>query len=290
MKQVVQDRLQKQKMKNVFLVIVEYGNEHSDRLDRLISRLQLYRPNIIRVRNDISPGYYLRNPNESLEFSGYQEGLFRAIDIYKKENLGKCDQQSGLSIVFVNDTIVSSHICFLSRFFLNCMLSFRFSLGTPPVVSGFQMPTSKATQLIAGDIDYLTTWGFVLIGPLDIMNRVRFYEREEVLQSFGSAILPNLPVEYRREVHDWIQPRNIFHGWYKSIPWVTLPEATSLRKKLTIYLEHTMPLRLSKLGFVAFDVGHFVSPVRRILLNVLRFIDRLYTNIRKWRYRLSSLL
>ncbi len=239
-----------------------------------------------RVRTDIAPSQCLTAPNEAFEFSGYQEGLQRLLT----DSDWAGDDSAARLIVFVNDTITTSHATMLSRFLMTQLLALDEQRVASPALVGLAMGASGAILAATGGLGYASTYAFALLGQVEQLRQVRFYEPNEVVHRFAQELLPNLPADYVASVRGWLEPQHPLMGWHNAIPGCPLDPATRLRKQLAIHLEHTMPQRLRRLGFAFVDLGALLPPTQRLRLRLLRLVDRLYINRLKLRVRLPQLL
>lgn len=263
-------------MRTSALVLVEYGPGPRPELELRLSGLDCI---VERVRTDSSPGDVLTNPNEALEFSGYQEGLARIMKRYS----GAPDD--AMTIVFVNDTLAGGHAPALSSLLLRELPRLRHT--DRPLLVGLRMPFDQFIASVTGTEGYVSTWAFALCGPRRILERVRFYEPDEVLSCFDSS---SLPEAYRSFLQRWLAPTGFFSGWYKALPGVPLDPKTRRRKELAIYLEHRLPDRLSQLGFQTVDIGKMLPNWSAVWRNLLHHVDRLYVNRLKLERRIPFLL
>ncbi|MDE2367974.1 MAG: hypothetical protein KGN16_03300 [Burkholderiales bacterium] len=272
----------------VALVVVEYGHSRTDaELARLLrGRLVSACQRVERVRTDITPGRCLATPNEAFEFSGYQEGLLRLL----ADPAWTTEPSTPKTVIFVNDTIATSHARTLSSFVvgkLSTLDSGRF--GAPALVglsTRLRGPIASASE----GMGYASTYAFALVGSVEDLRRVRFYGADEVSSRFADVVLPTLPPDYVESVRAWLEPVHPLMGWHNAVPGRELDPLTLSRKQLAIYLEHTMPRRLREVGFQFIDLGQLLTPPQRLRLAVLRRIDRMVINMLKLRTRLPTML
>jgi hypothetical protein len=257
------------------LVVVEYGVGPRPALERLLAGLPCP---VERVRTDLQPGSAMADPNEALEFSGYQEGLARVL----RANAGAPDEP--LTVVFVNDTVVGGHPPSLARLLLRRLPGLH-AKGAPRLV-GLRMPLNDGIAAVTGPHGYVSTWAFALCAPRATLEAVRFYGPDEVLARFDAT---TLPPAYRDALQRWLEPTGLFSGWYKALPGVALDDRTRQRKQLTIYLEHTLATRLAALGFETLDLGEVLPPALALWRHWLRRLDRLHVNRLKLQRRIPAL-
>ena len=233
-----------------------------------------------------TPGKFVHDLNEAFEFSGYQEGL--ALVLNDPDSLGsKFDESKKLSIIFVNDTLIKSHIGMLSTYVLNNFIRLsRTDSENFPRVTGLLMPDNFGLSKFLCEPGYLSSWIFMIEGMPEDLRRLSFYESNISLNNFNSDIYPSLPIEYKNSVNKWLCPTEFFKGWYQSIPGVELPLATLERKRFTIYLEHSMPKRFRSIGFRISSISQRLDLFSRAILSVLRMMDRVYGNFLKLHRRI----
>ncbi|MCC7461853.1 MAG: hypothetical protein IT480_05240 [Gammaproteobacteria bacterium] len=257
-------------------VLVEYGSGKKPGLE---ARLASLRCPVERVRTDRPPGRFITEVNEALEFSGYQEGLARVLR--ERESMAELP----LTVVFANDTLGAGHEGALARLLLGTLPSLPPAMR--PRMVGLVMPVSPAIALVSGARGYVSTWAFALQAPLGTLQKVRFYDDQEVMRRFdldGAG----LPPHYLGWMRSWLAPRDWLRGWYKACPGIALDETTRRRKELSIYLEHRLPGRLAALGFEMVDLGDVLRGSRAFQLSLLRRADRLHVNRLKLRHRLPQ--
>lgn len=270
-----------------WLVVVEHGDGPRSSLDRLLAHVQRTTAcHVERVRTDRAPSQVLANPNEALEFSGYQEGLARLLVRLATDP----SRDDVVSVVFTNDTLTAGHVYRLARQTLDTLLRLQPQPGRERLLVGLKMPLHTAIRAVSGPNSYVSTWAFALLARPSQLRAVRFYAATEVLSRFAATVQPALPEDYRRWVATWLEPRHFMSGWYKAVPGLPLEPTTRLRKELTIYLEHSLIPRLEASGFEALDIGDLLPSRRAVALAILRRLDKLNVNLLKLRLRVPALL
>lgn len=270
-----------------WLVVVEHGNGPRSTLDRLLTQVQRATAcHVERVRTDQAPGQVLPDPNEALEFSGYQEGLARLLATCPDD----AARDEPVTIVFANDTLIAGHVRGLALLVLEALLRLSPQSGRERLLVGLNMPIHPAMCAVTGPYGYISTWAFALHARPSQLRSVRFYAETEVMSRFQRLIQPTLPETYRLWLASWLEPKHLLRGWYKAMPGVPLDQTTRLRKELTIYLEHGLVARLAALGFNALDVAELLSGPGATELAVLRRLDRAHVNWLKLRLRAPALL
>ena len=267
-----------------WLVVIEHGQGPRSGLERLLRRCTTCR--VERVRTDVAPGQVLRDPNEALEFSGYQEGLARVLARFGTDAAG----DTPATVVFVNDTIASGHVRPLARLLLDTLPRLPSPGMHRPLLVGLKMPLPEPVQAVSSPQGYISTWAFALHATPAQLRAIQFYAPGEVLTQFSQSVQPGLPAAYRAWVRRWLEPVRPLSGWYKAIPGQPLDRATLQRKELTIYLEHSLLPRLHRLGFKTCDVAAMLPAHRAVWLRMLRWFDRLNVNRLKLWLRLTALL
>lgn len=275
---------------NTWIVAVQYGVENNKVFNEFIASKQKKSGcKCICIRTDVFPGRILDNPNEAFEFSGYQEGLAIVLEEVNLDQ-GYMPNDILINIVFINDTVLTGHLSVLSNVLIDQLLTREFVANHSPSFLGLAMPANEPISSIAGQQEYISTWAFSLLGNKSILNKLQFYEVDEISASFAKIIVPRLPLVYLEYINNWLEPKNMFSGWYKAIPNIQLAANIKSRKMLTIYLEHTLPKRLVKLGFCSKDIILESTIINSLLLMILRKLDRLYVNCLKFKYRLCNLV
>jgi hypothetical protein len=275
---------------NIYLVSVEYGNKNGTDFHKIYKSIEShYNCKIIRVRTDQRAGRFVSSINEAFEFSGYQEGLEIAIHDCKMRNDFQ-SPNSRCTFVFVNDTWLPGHLSSLGLLLIKHMLLLRHIPGDLPAFVGLKMPVNDAICSITGGKPYISTWAFGLIGSLNDMQKVSFYNEGEVFGGFRENCLQYFSDDYKHYLKSWLQPTSLLKGWYKTIPGIPLEESVFTRKSLTIYLEHSLPGRLALQGFHITDICETLTPFKAALIKALRKIDRLNVVYLKLRVRIPVFL
>jgi hypothetical protein len=270
----------------IWVVGVHYGGEYENATQKFIKKLSdRYEFTYLHVRTDIVEGSILNNPNEAMEFSGYQEGVLRVISAIDA-HLFKPQQ---IKIIFFNDTVISGHFYPLFRAVLIEMLDGRNQLVDSPVFCGLQMPTSQEIMKVSGNKPYSSTWIFSIIGNVEAVKGFRFYEDNEIGELDFKNLFINLPSDYKNVILDWINPKSFFRGWYKALPGRSLDSFIHNKKILTIYLEHSLPRKLCQSGFVIRDISLKMTIFNKFKIKVLRLIDKIHINYLKLSFRIKCL-
>jgi len=154
---------------------------------------------------------------------------------------------------------------------------------------GWRMPLNAAVGSLCGSDGYFSTWAFTLVARPSDLARIRFYGPLEVGDRFD-AVWAGLPAAYKRWSDEWLAPTHWLRGWYKACPGRPLDDETRKRKRVSIYLEHTLALRLTALGFQTMDVSEAVGARLATRLRFLRGLDKLNVNRLKLAHRLPQML
>ena len=235
------------------------------------------------------PGDHIIEINQAFEFSGYQEGLEHILKYIESCEFEK--NHKSHTIVFLNDTMFSGHIKLLTRFVLNSFLCLSKQTSSSEArLTGLMTSSDTTIALVAPNTGFFSTWIFMLEGSLSELRKVKFYDPNVVFVDFIDNYYNCLPLPYRRSVDEWLQPTRLLSGWYKSVPGRHLAQSTLDRKRFTIYLEHTLPHRLHENSFQVVCLSQRLRPTKKILLALLRFMDRCYINFLKLYVRLWTKL
>jgi len=268
-----------------FLIVVQHGDAASTALQRMLVQLQRRCDfSLVHVRTDSKPGFALPDPNVAVEFSGYQDGLARALAAMAP------DRDEPMTLVFTNDTAAYSHVRRLALQVLEALVTLPAALGQDRVVAGLAMPADPALRQVTQSDLYLSTWAFALRARPSILRGIRLFDEHETLASFAAEVLPSLTPQYLTWMRQWLEPVHSLKGWYKAIPGVPLDDVTRERKRVAIYLEHRLIARMAQQGFVAIDVGSLLRPQQAAVLRHLRLADRARVNWLKLRLRLPAMV
>ena len=241
------------------------------------------------VWTDEAFGQFIEKPNESFEFSGYQEGLLRILN----KQIFSCDKEKKkkIRIIIANDTIFSGHFYWLTIFVIYKFLSLNFKFSNSSAIcTGLAYSVNSDIKCIVQVDSYISSWLFMLEGTHLELSKLILYDKGLELSNFSLNYYSSLPLPYRQSVDEWLQPSRFMRGWYQAAPGHKLPQSSIDRKRFTIYLEHTLPLRVQESGFQVVCLSQRLAiPAQKKLLSLLRFMDRCYVNLIKLRYRLLAL-
>lgn len=269
----------------IYIVIIQYGLGQANNIMQLIDHLNSKFNNSLEVevvRTDLKyDSKYVKNVNECMEFSGYQEGLLRCIS-----HAQMVGQVNDIQIIFLNDTFFSGHSKIFSNFILRNLIHFHSShlrnscFGILDACPDFFMGNTKKNP-------YFSSWIFSIKTNVEILKKIKFYENSDFGEQFYSIVWPNISKEYKQHVNQWLNPTSLFKGWYKSVPGVLLSDGEMTRKQVAIYNEHMLSRRFLDLDISVLDVSNISDNWRGILLNFYGLLDRFYINYLKLSYRLS---
>lgn len=266
-----------------FVVLVEFGERPvADATRRLQPHLRRWAATLIAV--DTSTQLTLRDGtpvNDAFEFSGYQYGLERAIDAAASV------ENALVQIAFVNGTAFRSHLPAMLRYRLRSLFSSRGDGGVErPRADGFFHRAGPRNAAVVSLGFYIPTFAFSLSGGAADLDRVSLYDRGAVGVDGLAARLRAAGETYARAIDEWLSPVRMLRGWYQAVPNRPLDAATIYRKKLAIYLEHSMPAWLRSQGVeLARPQGS-----RTTVADLLMSMDRLYVNALKVRFRVAQRL
>lgn len=253
----------------IYVVFVHYGNE------RAVERC---RAHIRKISNSIrfisvNTADEKLSANAAFEFSGYQVGLLNVL---------AHSTSDGSKIIFLNDTVYSSHHRLFFDYALNKMLT--HELAGEHMIG---IESSWSPGIFDSAISYFPTFMFALQGSRSALSTFKFYDAEFESDAWHEQ-WNHLPMAYTDAITAWLQPSKFLHGWYKASPYQSLPTCVLKRKQYTIYQEHTLPMRAQRSGFTPYDLGQVGSFKRTF--NVLKKLDRLSNNLNKIIYRVIHLL
>ncbi|TMO22077.1 hypothetical protein [Pseudoalteromonas sp. S4741] len=205
--------------------------------------------------------------NSLFEFSGYYYGL----------ELIKFKYGRNATICFINDTIFTSHISSYYKMQLFDFINNEYDHSLPFIYGDFQqkfhgkiVPTCFFIVNIREDYDFF------------------LFDKSKFTETNGSFI-PKRPIEklyvgeerlFDEHINNWLYPTGLLKGWYKASPNKPLPLQTYKRKRLAIFLEHS--LLKNNIEFES----HVTSS---IWVSIYRFLDVNYQRVLKASSRIRSL-
>ena len=270
---------------SIHFTLIRYDKNSNYKLNKnVINRFDSYH----EIWTSNSTGRFISNINEALEFSGYQEAVHNVIDYLRTQKNSNVEQRC--AIIIANDTVFSSHFSLLVRYIYHASINiYKTNPSQRPTLTGLFMPANPDIKLIVKAPRYLSTWLFMVEGTINELQNLRFYGSNVNIESFTKDIYLNLPDIYRQSVDSWLQPTHWLKGWYQAVPGRPLPSSTLNRKRFAIYLEHTLPVRAMQSGFDVSCLSQRLGLISRVLLTLLRLLDRAYVNLLKLYYRLFAL-
>lgn len=253
----------------VYVVFVHYDNERA--VERCRSDVRKISESICFI--SVNTADETLSANYAYEFSGYHVGLLVALENLKTDFA---------KIIFLNDTVYSSH----NRLFFDYTLD-KFLTYDVDGQHLIGIKSSWTPGVLDSTVTYFPTFIFALQGSGSALSTFKFYENEFDSHAWREC-LKNLPAAYTHSINAWLQPSSFLKGWYKASPYTLLPDSILRRKQYAIYQEHTLLVRAQSSGFTPFDLSE-VDSFRR-MLSILKFIDRLTSNLSKIIFRVINVL
>jgi len=215
--------------------------------------------------------------NDFYEFSGYQYGLDKLCFNNFPSEL------NFIRIVFVNDTFFNTHVPWLAMMLLKKVTRVQFLLNS---VSGVSTNFDKKITHLFNETYFFSTWFFFFDVSVSSEGRLSLFNRDvfppDFVKSDTSGFISSLDLCYLESIKEWIYPKSIFSGWYKSPFFYPVSDATFLRKSLCIFLEHSMLGHLRSNGL---KLRNMLDIGSSNLIKLFLLIDRLYINFHKIIYR-----
>jgi hypothetical protein len=269
----------------LFVVLVGHGQADmalaSMRLSPIVRR---YGATLIAV--DTSAHLMLEDGagiNDAFEFSGYEYGLKKACAAMRGAHSDP-QGEDVFRVVVLNSTVFTAHISLITSTFFRFLSSKPGPGAERPTVVGLRWEARAPISDVADLGWYFATNLFCMIGPVSKLDSFCFYDRRQVAR-FQDAVFDMVSDAYGRAVIDWLTSRSILGGWYKSNPFAALPPSELVRKRITIYLEHSLPRRLNIAGFDFVAANGDSGRKFRLLFKLLIIIDRFYVNLLKLGFR-----
>lgn len=219
------------------------------------------------------------NINDAFEFSAYQYGLNQLCRNFISTDM--------VSIIFMNDTAFSSHLRPFARFLASRLSGISFDDGTCRVIGLASSLNDGVEDVSIFGLEYISTWMFLLTGEVQALRSFSFFDGGLLSRHKAGLLFDDLPRWYVQRVLLWLNPKDLFRGWYKSLPRKTLQKREFERKKLTIFLEHTLPTRNPNVLFVDLSKSLIISD--RYTLKMFRILDRGRNFLVKVSYRVRFL-
>lgn len=221
--------------------------------------------------------------NDAFEFSGYEYGLKKACSVIRRNHIDHRDDEL-FRVVILNSTAFTAHISMLARAFFRFVFSAPGLVVEKPTVVGLRWEARSPISDVAHLGWYFATNLFCMIGPVSKLDSFSFYDRRQVAK-FRDAEFSSLPDAYSRTVIDWLSSTSLLGGWYKANPFAAISPSELVRKRITIYLEHSLPGRFTTAGFASISANRDNGSTFRWLFKFLIVIDRCYVNMLKLGYR-----
>lgn len=277
----------KKKEPTIYAVIVQYGDKLNRDILRLSRLLQKYHNcTTFIIRTDINQAHrYLKNTNEAMEFSGYQEGLLTVLSHCAEASIPNNDSAS---IIFINDTIITGHTTYYWRLLIRIIVQYAIkNKNTKNIFTGITSPLPESFRTHYGSHSYISTWLFAIKADISALKDFKFYNESEKFSNFETHTSSKLPKSYFQAILKWIEPNHWLKGWYKATPGIPLPPTEKRRKIMSIYLEHQLPIKLNKFNIKTVDIRLHLSAWLKLLTLILINIDRIYINAIKIKYRIT---
>ncbi|MCY1271265.1 hypothetical protein D9M68_187780 [compost metagenome] len=250
-------------------VFVHYGNRAAaERFEQFI-RNRWPRWRVIAVDTASVETPHL---NRAFEFSGYRHG----IEVASRDAI----PGQTLRVLLCNDTIFTAHDWNYVRSVTSTLQNLTVT-GRAIIGCAEQTPLDTPTACT----QYFPTFLFAVQGTAEELLSLRMHDGVFDNAQAWEPIWRSLPAAYRQCVDRWLKPTSFLKGWYQAIPGRPLPSETLFRKRFAIFQEHTLVGRARDSGFAIVDlcVGH-------PWLKLGRLLDRIRGNLRKWHFRLASVL
>lgn len=261
-----------------FVVLVAYGAaDMANARAKLSKYVSAYGATLIEVDTSLDrDGFSI---NEAFEFSGYQCGTREVCSRIERESPKFAGDQV-VQVIVLNSTVFTAHIPLLCEAFFRLIFSSVFSDSRNSTVVALRWEAVGPIQKVANLGWYFATNIFAVTASVSVLQSIAFFDRSEVAR-FHELGFGDLPPEYNGAIEKWLVPKSLFDGWYKADPFSRLPSSEIVRKRIAIYLEHSLPERLVGSGFeFKFPNRSDVASVRRLFQLVI-FMDRIFVNLLK---------
>ena len=215
-----------------FYVLVQYGElSFINNLKFKVLNYFFFKEKFIIIRTDFPDFKKGNGVNDAFEFSGYQAGL----DFYITEKIDSINK-----VVFLNDTIFDGHLFIYIIFLILSFENFRYESTMKSIFFGVLDDKVLAPYIDFDVKSFLHTYAFgVVFKDTSIVN-FKFYNAETKSLHFNEKCWIFLSEEYKKFVDEWLTPVCLFRGWPKSSYYNKISNQTLLRKRNTIYLEHSL--------------------------------------------------
>ena len=240
-----------------YAVIVSYGRLRKTKSSvSFIKMLKLNEYEILYFDNKneevIVEGVVLpqKESNKYFEFSAYQMAMKYILSI---------SDSSLLNVLFLNDTIFTSHVT---------------NLFTQVTKEIFKNNSSKE-YLISGLVesrfhgDIIPSCYLHVSGCRNKMSNFNFLaDVNERLKGCSNELWIEPREKFEKHIYKWLYPKSLLSGWYKASHKLPISREVYQRKRLAIYLEHSL------LKYNSCDVNAINK--NNMLVSSLKFLDRLY--------------
>jgi hypothetical protein len=257
----------------IFFVFLTYSNNdfYNKHFLDLISKYSFFDYVIVNNAKDqyLNCGVKI---NEFYEFSGYQKGLELIKNYLPNSEV--------VHVIFLNDTIFSSHLKLLIHQLINKIIKYNNNSGK--FILGIRQTTPILMKDIVRSDYFIPSYLFSLIFNSDDIDKLNLFNPnyKNINSLYKDPDFNNL--KFINHINNWLLPKTFFGGWYQSNPASRLSEINYLRKKVTIFLEAKLLniLNDQKIRTV------YISDDSKYL-KFLMFLDRIYTIFLKLQLRIS---
>ncbi|MFM5077783.1 hypothetical protein [Aeromonas caviae] len=259
------------------VICVTYNCDEPNKLETKIRKMFSYARLDIRVLKlvDTSRDFHIGHEcisqqkiNDYFEFTGYHYGLKWILN---------CSDFGGgrRNIVFINDTLFNSHVYLYSVFQLANIKRFLLKLSSPRQ----SFITGHSQNKFHGPV--VPTCLFCISGYKSELNKFSLFPLSlhdnsgEMIESSRLDIADIFVKDsslFEAHIDAWLRPKAFFKGWYKLDYYNGISDSDFRRKKIAIFLEHS--LLYNNEVFLFHDL-------KAPWLYFLSKIDRLYQNIIK---------
>lgn len=253
----------------VYVIYVTYGGsaESYSNIRKITKEIDIY-PIIVdtKLKSIVTPQKKIikQNLNCFFEFSGYQEGLKALIE----DDVFSNDENN---IVVFNDTIFKSHVSLLFKYVFNLCINKKYKNSV------YGLTENRFFGMI------IPSCFFYFQVDKENLTNINFLADFKGCESSKNIKINDLYVSdklvFQKEVFNWLCPKSLYKGWYKSLPWKMILKAEYERKYIAIYLEYSFLLMNPDLNVVSLNKSDK-------LIGLLKKTDRIYCNFIKLRYRI----
>ncbi len=243
---------------NKVFVLVRYGTIKTKiKYSLLLKFIKKNGYKLIEIDTQLNEKIGRYSTNEAFEFSGYRAGFEKGICTGKNR------------FIFINDTFLKSHISLYSFYILIIFNSYKY---IPNTIYGIHNKSNLGA--------YVSTWIFMIQVEGECAKKFSMYDYEIPFNKFFGSKYELLDLNFKNTMLDWLMPKNIFRGWYKTGPNMYLNFKDYKRKIYTIYSEYDLYKRFISFGFTVVPVNH------QLIAKVLGLINKVNFFCLKIKYRI----